>query len=137
MDRYAVLQLWIFHHGALSERHRELFLARPEVEEILRFPHDVVIVCMRKSKRLKEIVECLRSRPRPAVRAPLSPYKPQQRGRSKMASVAEGASGSSRPPSNRSGRSRSAGQVWTAPVKPYEARRATPDFDQETREPYL
>lgn len=62
--------------------------------------------------------------------------KPTSRptSKSKRATTSRPSSGSKVPP--RTGRSSNSGQVWDAPVDPEGAKRATPKFDKENREPY-
>ena len=60
--------------------------------------------------------------------------KSKPKSKPKAARTAHSSRGAQVPP--RTGRSSKSGQVWDAPVDPEGAKRATPKFDKENREPY-
>lgn len=133
MDRYTVLQLWIICHGELSKQHQTQFLERPEVDDIAHFTKDEILVSMGRTKKLSEILAYLQVEQNSARRAPRTPRRQKKAPGGSSAPIAEPRVAAT----NRTGRRRAIGQVWAAPVEPEQAKRATPSFDKENREPYL
>ena len=87
--------------------------------------------CGRHHSSSDEVRACYGLKP---TSRPTSKSKRKPTSKSKRTTTSRPSSGSKVPP--RTGRSSKSGQVWDAPVDPEGAKRATPKFDKENREPY-
>jgi len=107
VTRTEILKFWIATHGPLTPELQDEFLARDELAYMLVHSSRDVQDCIRKHKKLRDIVTCLRGKAESdrsgEPRTPRGPKSsPTSRG--------------SRP-KTRSGRSRTAGEVWDRPAR--------------------
>lgn len=140
MDASEFLEMWLQRHGAehpLTPQQKAEFLTRSEVSRILQYPDHHVAHCTRTTRKLTDILECLRSagielppgrRPTPTAKAPRS-KSAKTRTSNQPTGSRDGRDGSSR-----AGRSRAVGSVWQPPVNRDEAKQATVDFDKQDRQ---
>lgn len=105
-----ILNFWVSIHGALSPQQREEFLARNELAYLMTHTDGDVAACIRKRKKLRDIVACLRDE-----RDTTNP-SPSRNPRTSTPKSSPTFTGSR--PQTRSGRSLTRGEVWDRPV-PY------------------
>lgn len=110
MTREEIFNYWVAIHGALSPRQREEFLARNELAYLMTHETEDIRACIRKHKKLRAIVACLRDK-----RAPKNP-SPSHTPPTSTPRSSPTFTGSR--PQTRSGRSRTRGEVWDRPA-PY------------------
>jgi len=105
-----ILHFWIAVHGSLSPERRKEFLARNELSYMMLHREKDVKACIRKHKKLRAIVACLRDTQASSNSSREDP--PGGRG-PKTSPTYKGSR-----PQTRSGRSRTRGEVWDRPA-PY------------------
>ena len=71
MDAKGLLAAWQKHHGPLSPEHREQFLARPEVVQIIEYSNAAIQHYLPYHPRLKRLLHRLRNDGRTAVKRTL------------------------------------------------------------------
>jgi hypothetical protein len=58
-----VLELWESTWGPLDEKWKEAFLAHKDMQEILKFNYRQIDFCIRKTKKLENLLKVLRNTP--------------------------------------------------------------------------
>ena len=132
VNRNDFLNLWLEIHGEdfpLSQKHRKDFIARKEVAQILRYKDSDIKHHTETNRLLAEILLSLES-----SFAEMKTIDVSTSGTDRQEAATSRSASSQIIRPSRGGKSHETGSVWTPPVDPEQARRATVNFDKQARQ---